>query len=70
MHQITIWEALAVIQEQQESKRVFCRRCGRELKSTKAKELGFGAMCYKKYIQELTYSNRKRLFPVEHTEDK
>lgn len=54
---------------QMETKRVFCRRCGRELKSTKAKQLGFGVMCFKKYMKELTYSNRKRLFVVENKEE-
>ena len=60
-HQITIWEAL----EQQESKRVYCRRCGRELKSAKAKELGFGPSCYTKYMKELSLCNRKRLFSID-----
>lgn len=60
-HQITIEEALA----EQETKRVFCRRCGRELKSKKAKELGFGTSCFKKYMKESLRSNRKRLFPIK-----
>jgi hypothetical protein len=60
-HQITIEEAIA----EQESKRVFCRRCGRELKSKQAKELGFGITCYRKHMKECLCSNRKRLFKVE-----
>lgn len=59
-HQMTIEEALAA----QEDKRVFCRRCGRELKNKQAKELGFGVTCYKKYMKECTYTNRKRLFVI------
>lgn len=59
-HQKTIEEAI----QEQESKRVFCKRCGRELKSKKAKELGFGASCFRKYMKELTYNNRKRLFNI------
>ena len=49
----------------QETKRVFCRRCGRELKSKNAKELGFGPSCYKKYIKELNVSTRKKLFTID-----
>lgn len=59
--QITMEEVLA----EQETKRVFCRRCGRELKSSKAKELGFGMSCFKKYMKECSYSSRKRLFSIE-----
>lgn len=59
-HQITMEEILS----EEETKRVFCRRCGRELKSTLAKELGFGPTCYKRYMGELTISNRKRLFEL------
>lgn len=44
------------------TKRVFCKRCGRELKSAKAKELGFGTSCYKRYISEQQRQNRKKLF--------
>lgn len=61
VHQITIEEAIA----EQESKRVFCRRCGRELKSKNAKELGFGITCYKKHMKECLVSNRKRLFTMQ-----
>lgn len=49
----------------EESKRVFCRRCGRELKSRQAKELGFGVTCYKKHMKECLCSTRKRLFIVK-----
>lgn len=61
-HQLTIWEAM---EQQEQTKRVYCRRCGRELKSAKAKELGFGPSCYTKYMKELTLNNRKRLFNVD-----
>lgn len=60
-HQITIEEAIA----EQESKRVFCRRCGRELKSKQAKELGFGITCFKKHMKECLNSSRKRLFTIK-----
>lgn len=59
-HQLTIQEVL----QEQESKRVFCRRCGRELKTADTKELGFGKTCYKKYMAETKYGNRKRLFDI------
>lgn len=65
-HQITIEEALQQVQAEDT---VFCRRCGRKLKSELAKQLGFGPSCYKKYIAETTKSNRKRLFVVKQ-EDK
>ena len=29
-----------------------CKRCGRKLKSEQSKELGFGCVCYKKYLAE------------------
>lgn len=28
-----------------------CKRCHRKLKDDKSKELGFGPICYKKYLQ-------------------
>ena len=66
MHQITIWEALAVIEQQQkDSKRVFCKRCGRELKNKAAKELGYGPTCYKKYLNENKHEGCKRLFKLK-----
>lgn len=58
-HQITTDEIL-----QEETKRVFCRRCGRELKSKKAKQLGFGPSCYRKYMKEQSILNRKKLFTI------
>ncbi len=33
-------------------KEVRCRRCGRILKSAKAKELGIGACCFQKVLEE------------------
>ena len=61
-HQITIEEAIQEKERQNASKRVFCRRCGRELKNATAKELGFGVVCYAKYMKECSLSNRKKLF--------
>ena len=40
-------------------KQTTCKRCGRKLKSTKAIELGMGAICWKKYKNE---NNHKKLF--------
>lgn len=41
-----------------------CRRCHKKLKGEKSKELGFGPVCYKKYL------NRKKqyLFEMEITD--
>lgn len=63
-HQITIEEALQQIQQDET---VFCRRCGRKLKSEQAKQLGFGPTCYSRYIKE-TSTNRKKLFVVSNGE--
>lgn len=30
----------------------FCRRCGRKLKTTKAKEKGMGEICFRKFQKE------------------
>lgn len=56
--------------DKQETKRVFCKRCGRELKSSKAKELGFGPACYRKYMGDLKKHNRKKLFVVNQEVEK
>lgn len=42
-----------------------CRRCGRKLKNPKSIELGFGNICYKKFMAEL---NHKPLFEVRKNE--
>lgn len=34
----------------------YCLRCGRKLKNPKARKLGYGIICYKKFKQ------KKRLF--------
>ena len=39
-----------------------CQRCGRRLKTTKSKQMGFGPGCYKKYLQEKRKRGRRRLF--------
>ena len=36
-----------------------CKRCHRKLKDEKSKELGFGKICYKKYL------NRKKVYLFE-----
>ena len=41
------------------TKQTTCKRCGRKLKSTKAIELGMGAICWKKYQKE---NNHKKLW--------
>lgn len=66
-HQITIWEALAVVEQQQKDlQRVFCKRCGRELKNSVAKELGYGPMCYKKHLKENLHEGCKKLFTMNN----
>ena len=42
-----------------------CRRCHRKLRDQKSKELGFGKVCYKKYL------SRKKvyLFEMEETNE-
>lgn len=55
-------ETIKEMEKQNASKRVFCRRCGRELKNITAKELGFGVICYNKYMKECNLSNKKKLF--------
>lgn len=46
-----------------EEQKKYCRRCGRQLKDTQSKELGFGRTCYKKHVLELM-TKRKPLFPI------
>lgn len=50
--------------QQMETETVFCRRCGRKLKSQQAKDLGFGPTCYKIYLKQQAMGNRKKLFVV------
>lgn len=42
-----------------ELEQTICKRCGRKLKNPKAIELGMGATCWKKFIDEDTH---KKLF--------
>lgn len=42
-----------------------CRRCGRKLKTPASVEIGFGAICYKKFMAE---SLLKPLFEVRKNE--
>lgn len=44
----------------------FCLRCGRRLKNPQARELGYGAICYKKQNSELSH----RLFEAKVKEDR
>lgn len=41
-----------------------CRRCHRKLKDNKSKELGFGPICYRKYLKQ------NKLFLFDMGEDK
>lgn len=43
-----------------------CRRCGRKLRSEKAKQLGMGEVCYAKTIQE---TSRKKLISLQKKSD-
>lgn len=49
-------------------KEVRCRRCGRILKSAKAKELGIGACCFQKVLEE-RYT-RKLFIPKKSVDKK
>ena len=42
-----------------------CRRCHRKLKDDKSKELGFGPVCYKKYLKK----KKSFLFDIEIKEE-
>lgn len=39
-----------------------CQRCGKRLKNTKSKQLGFGPSCYLKYLKEKRKTGARRLF--------
>ena len=56
------------MEENQENQIKYCKRCHRKLKDEKSKELGFGKVCYKKYMQ----INQKKnyLFEVEYESKK
>lgn len=43
-----------------------CKRCHRKLKDEKSKELGFGPICYQKYLQR----QKSYLFDFEITKSK
>ncbi len=36
-----------------------CGRCGRKLKNPKYQELGFGKVCYSKYLKEASRAKEK-----------
>jgi len=44
-----------------QNEKKICKRCHRELKDTKSKILGFGPICYKKYLQ----TQKNYLFEME-----
>lgn len=44
-----------------ENKKLRCRRCGRKLKNEESIELGFGTICYQKYLAE---TKLKPLFTI------
>lgn len=39
-----------------------CIRCGKKLKTTNSKILGYGPSCYKKYLKEKFKNKNRRLF--------
>ena len=43
----------------------FCKRCHRKLKDETSKRLGFGKICYNKYIN----SKKKYLFEIEESKN-
>jgi hypothetical protein len=43
-----------------------CIRCGRKLKTEASQELGFGKVCWEKFLAE---DNMKRLFKMEKTNE-
>lgn len=43
---------MVVIMENDISSNKVCNRCHRPLKTEQSKKLGFGATCYKKYLQK------------------
>lgn len=49
----------------QERRSDICKRCGRKLKTPASVEIGFGAVCYKKFMAE---SLLKPLFEVRKNE--
>lgn len=46
-------------QEQESTRQTTCKRCGRKLKNPEAIELGMGATCWKKFVEE---NNHKKLW--------
>lgn len=51
-----------MVKEKEEQNTHICRRCGRKLKSPEAIALGFGATCYKKFLEQ---PKLKPLFTVK-----
>lgn len=47
----------------EENRVVFCRRCGKPLKSAYSRKLEFGPLCYKMYMKEREQS--ERLFNID-----
>lgn len=48
----------------QEENDNYCRRCHRKLKDEKSKQLGFGKICYLKYIKSTQHNNY--LFDIDN----
>lgn len=46
------------LSEESKEKHIYCRRCGRKLKSEQSKVLGIGSSCYKKEVE----NKYKKLF--------
>lgn len=42
---------MVVIMEAEDKSSRLCKRCHRELKDEKSKNLGYGPICYKKYLK-------------------
>ena len=57
---------MVVIMESDISSNKVCNRCHRPLKTEQSKKLGFGATCYKKYLQK----KKVYLFDFKYTDIK
>ena len=65
VNQITIARIIVGEKMEEIMEKNICRRCHRKLRDEKSKELGFGKVCYKKYL------SRKKvyLFEMEETNE-
>ena len=53
-----------MVENIEEYNKTFCRKCHRELKDEQSKKLGFGPICYKKFM------NRKKTYLFEMEDNK